>query len=88
MDSGKLRDALAKLHEELARAPRIDPESRKILRQLAVDIERLADRPEAQAAAASHRPRLEELEARFEAEHPAIAATVREFIDALAKAGL
>jgi hypothetical protein len=88
MDPTALRNALAKLHKELGRAPRVDPESRELLRQLAIDIERLVDRPESQVPATSHRPRLKELEVKFEAEHPALAATVREFVDALAKAGL
>jgi hypothetical protein len=83
-----MRDALAKLHEELVRASRVDPESRELLRKLASDIERLVDRPGSQRPAESHRPRLGELAAKFEAEHPALAETVREIIDALAKAGL
>jgi hypothetical protein len=88
MDSQALRSALVKLHEELGRAPRVDAESRELLRQLSADIERLVDRPEAHASMKAHRPRLKELEVKFEVEHPALAETVRECIDALGKAGL
>jgi hypothetical protein len=88
MDSKVLRSALAKLHEELGRAPRVDAESRELLRQLSTDIERLVDQPTPQSSMKAHRPRLEELEVKFEVEHPALAETVREIIDALGKAGL
>ncbi len=88
MDSSALRNALEKLHADLGATPRVDPESRELLRQLATDIERLVDRPAPESSMKAHRPRLEELEVKFEMEHPALAATVREFIDALAKAGL
>jgi hypothetical protein len=88
MDSQALRSALVKLHEELGRAPRVDAESRELLRQLSADIERLMDQPESQASMKAHRPRLKELEVKFEVEHPALAETMREFIDALGKAGL
>ena len=88
MEPDNLRKALAKLHEELGRAPRVDPESRKLLQQLSMDIERLVDQPASGTSSVSHRPRLKELEVKFEAEHPALATTLREFIDALAKAGL
>jgi len=92
MDNGNLRNALAKLHDELHRAQRLDPESRKMLQQLATDIERLMDPPASQGRRAvpeaSPRDRLEEFEVKFEAEHPALAGTLREFIDLLAKAGL
>lgn len=88
MDSKALRSALAKLHEELGRAPSVDAESRALLRQLSTDIERLADQPAPPSAMKAHRPRLEELEVKFEVEHPSLAETVREIIDALGKAGL
>jgi Domain of unknown function (DUF4404) len=92
MDSGNLRNALAKLHEELRRAQRVDPESRRLLQQLATDIERLMDQPaahgQAKAPEPSHRHRLKEFEVKFEADHPALAATLREFVDLLAKAGM
>lgn len=86
MDPEKLRDSLAKLHQELERAPAVDAESRKILLKLMADIERIVGKGPATPGA--HRNRLEDLEVKFEADHPALAATLREFIDLLAKAGL
>ncbi|MGH8262071.1 MAG: DUF4404 family protein [Steroidobacterales bacterium] len=88
MDSEALRKSLEKLQAELGRAPRVDAESRELLRRLSADIDRLVDQPPSQPAATSHRSSLEELEVRFEVEHPALAQTVRELIDALGKAGL
>lgn len=87
MNSDALRSALKKLHEELARTPRVDAESRELLRQLTADIQRLADQPST-AHAQSNRPRLDAAEAKFEAEHPKLAEALREIIDALGKAGL
>jgi hypothetical protein len=91
MDPGNLRKSLTKLHEELGRARQVDPDSRKLLVQLLSDIERLVHGPAAAAPSTpdtAHRHRLKELEVKFEADHPALATTLREFIDALAKMGL
>jgi hypothetical protein len=88
MESDVLRKSLEKLHAELAHAPSVDAESRELLRRLSTDIDRLVALPGSQQAGPSHRPRLQELEVRFEAEYPALAQTVREVIDALGKAGL
>ena len=88
MDSDALRKSLEKLQAELARAPRVDAESRELLRRLSADIDRLVAQPGSQPVGTPHRPGLQELEARFEAEHPALAQTVRELFDALGKAGL
>jgi len=88
MDSSDLRKTLEKLRAQLGGAPRVDDESRDMLRRLSADIDRLVDQPPLQPAATSHRSSLEELEVRFEVEHPALAQTVRELIDALGKAGL
>jgi len=91
MDPSNLRNALTRLHAELGRARQVDPDSRKLLLELLTDIERLVHVPAAAAPAtpdAAHRNRLKELEVKFEADHPALATTIREFIDALAKMGL
>jgi len=88
MDSSDLRKTLDKLRAQLGSAPRIDAESRELLRRLSADIDRLVEQPASQPAETAHRSSLEELEVRFEVEHPALAQTVRELIDALGKAGL
>lgn len=91
MDSKHLREQLSKLHTELAGAQRVDPEVRELLRQVMDDIARLVDKPESTggaAADASIADRIEELAVRFEADHPALAASTRRLVDLLGKAGL
>jgi len=89
--SVELRSRLAGLHQHLAGTPRLDDESRQMLRTLLADIERVLDDSAARSAAAAepaHRHRLEELATRFEADHPSLAGVVRQLVDALGKAGL
>ncbi len=85
-----LQQSLRQLHAELARTPRVDDASRLLLREVLNDIERLlrhgtAAMPSAPTAALS---RLEALAVDFEAEHPALAASLRQFVDLLGRAGL
>jgi len=88
-----LQQSLSQLHAELVRTPRADDASKRLLREVLGDIERLLGRAGAVPAAgpstrSAPRARLESLAVEFEAEHPALAASVREFIDLLARAGL
>lgn len=86
MHPDTLKAALAALHRELSRSPVLDEQSRQLLREIVRDVEGLG--PSA-AAPPSLRPlRLEELAVGFEADHPTLAAGLRELIDLLAKAGL
>ena len=84
MSNETLRAALARLHTELQGAPRLDAESQQLLGDITADIERLrgggGDTP--------HASRLESLAVRFEAGHPALAASLREIADALGRVGL
>jgi hypothetical protein len=84
-----LKQSLARLHAELSRAPRLDELSRQMLRTALADIERLLHEPGAlpTADAAPHH-RLESLAVGFEADHPALAANLRQFIDLLGRAGV
>jgi hypothetical protein len=87
--SVELRSRLAGLHEQLAGTPKVDAESRQLLRTLLTDIERVLDKSEAGASAEpAHRHRLEEVATRFEADHPSLAGVVRQLVDALGRAGL
>jgi hypothetical protein len=74
----------------LAGASRLDEGSRKLLHDVLHDIERLLREPRqsrpAPALGATHR--LETLAVDFEADHPSLAASLREFIDLLGRAGL
>lgn len=87
----ELRDRLASLHTELARASAVDPQARELLIALLGDITRLLGSPSPTPAADEHRSlveRLDELAVGFEAEHPALGAALRQVVDALAKAGI
>ena len=79
MDPKTLQSTLAKLHQELSRAPQVDAESRRLLTAVLADAQRLTD---------PDRHRLEDLAVGFEAEHPRLAASVREFVDLLGRAGV
>ena len=85
--TSELRRQLARLHERLTGAQRIDDESRQLLRTLLGDIERVLDQ-QGSTAEPAHRHRLEELATRFEADHPSLAGVLRQLVDALGKAGL
>lgn len=76
--SGRLPDLLRQLHAELDRAPSLDAESRELLAVLARDLQRLEQ----------HRSSAGDFAVRFEAEHPGVAATLREIADLFAKAGI
>jgi small-conductance mechanosensitive channel len=88
VEPNSLQQSLAKLRSELVRADRLDDKARGKLHAALLDIEdRLQQKGAAPAAdAAPHR--LESLAVGFEAEHPTLAASVRQFIDLLGQAGL
>ena len=88
----RLQQSLSQLHDVLLRTPRVDDSSKRLLRDVLADIERLlspgaAATPTAPAPAQSQ-SRLEALAVEFEADHPSLSASLREFIDLLARAGL
>ena len=88
MNRDRLRQLVASLHRELGNAKSVDAESRRQMDALIKDIDRVLDTSPAALQDASVRDRLEELLLRFEAQHPAIATSMRELIDTLAKAGI
>ncbi len=97
MDTDHLRKQLATLHTELADAHAADPRLRGLLVKVMEDIARLLERSSAQSTARPPIPavapesaadRLESLAVQFEADHPALAASMRRIIDLLVKAGL
>jgi hypothetical protein len=81
-----LRQSLTRLHSELSAAPRLDEASKGQLREVLKDIEGALKAP--QPAAPGPRSRLEELAVRFDVGHPALSASIREFVDLLGRAGL
>jgi hypothetical protein len=80
--SAELRATLARLHAELSQRPAVDAESRRLLAEVSADIERVIASPGGPA------PRVEALAARFEAGHPDLAASLRQLIDLLGRAGI
>lgn len=89
MDTGDLRVTLARLHAELARAPRIDAQSRQLLQQVMQEAQQVLDRSPSQSAPlAQQRSNLEELAVQFETEHPDLSAGIRHFMDLLTKGGV
>lgn len=86
MSDPNLQQLLAQVHERLRNTSTLDAQSREHLGETMRDIEKALAGKDAAAPASA--PRLESLAVRFEAEHPAIAETLREIIDVLAKAGI
>jgi hypothetical protein len=82
MSSEQLNSLLQRLHEELARGGTLDGESRRLLAVVVSDIEKLG------LAAPTTPSGLEALAVRFEADHPAAAAALRQVGDLLGKAGI
>jgi hypothetical protein len=85
-DNPELRDLLAQLHTRLHDAKSVDSSSRELLKAVATDIESALARSGVRPLSAESK--LEELAARFEVEHPALAEAMRDVVDALGKAGI
>ena len=87
-ESNALQRTLTELRAELARAQRLDDQSRGMLHSALADIESRLEQtgPAPAADAAPHR--LESLAVGFEADHPSLAASLRQFIGLLGQAGL
>ncbi len=74
----EIPDLLRKLHTELQRTQSLDPESRRLLSVLLHDFSKFD----------SHVFTARDLAVRFEAEHPGIAAALRQLVDVFNKAGV
>ena len=85
MSHESLRELLARLRSHLNTPSPMDADARRQLGGVSSDLEHALG---GQGGAAAAVPRLEALAVRFEAGHPALAETLREIIDALAKAGI
>jgi Domain of unknown function (DUF4404) len=88
MDNDSLRERLAKLHAELSDAHRDNPETHRPLGEILPDIKRLAEEPAGASKDASLRQRLEQVAVQFEADHPALAGSVRRIVDLLGEVGI
>jgi hypothetical protein len=91
-DRESLQVLLARIHERLNEAGSVDATSRELLTQVMGDIERALAAQGAPAATGSateaNTSRLETLAVRFEADHPALAATLRRLVDLLGEVGI
>lgn len=100
MHPDELREKLTALHAELSTAGAVDAATRKLLGEVMQDIARLTAAPTTPgtpaapaAAVATATPdsaaeRLEGIAVQFEADHPALAANIRRFVDLLGKVGV
>ena len=91
MDQKSLRERLAKLHAELARAQQQNPASQGALGEILPDVKRMLDQPASGAAPPHDKSlpeRLERVAVQFEADHPTLAASARRLIDLLNEAGI
>ena len=87
----ELQGSLRALHEELKRSARIDAGSHQLLQQLLGDMQRLLHVSDAQGDAGNPEPptrRLERLAVQFEADHPRLAGSLRQFVELCSRAGL
>lgn len=86
MNENDLRNLLTQLHARLGSAQSLNAEDRRLLGTVLSDIEKvLTTNDSVRPPSASG---LEGLAVKFEADHPALAETLRRLVDALAKAGI
>lgn len=88
MASTELHALLRRLHEELDRTAVLDDESARLLGVVLDDVRRIGAAPTAGGDALATPGSLEALAVRFEADHPAMAAALRQVADLLGKAGI
>jgi septal ring factor EnvC (AmiA/AmiB activator) len=91
MDQKSLRERLAKLHAELAKAHQQNPATRQSLGEVLPDVKRMVEEPAGAAAPSVDKSlpeRLERVAVQFEAEHPTLAASARRLIDLLNEVGI
>jgi hypothetical protein len=87
MDEKTVRERLAKLHTELKDAHQADPATRPTLNEILPEVQRLAEGSLGDADAELP-GRLRKAAVQFEADHPALAGSVRRIVDLLAEVGI
>src|SRR5258708_27226949 len=86
MDPKSLRQRLAKLHAELAKAHQQDPATPQSLGEILPDVKRMVDEPPGPAAQSIDKSlpqRLERIGVQFEADHPTLASSEQRLTDLL-----
>jgi hypothetical protein len=87
MDPERLHETLRQLHRELKETETADPETRRLLTAVQDDIERVTG-PGESPPAEEIGDRIENLAARFEADHPALALALRQVMTTLSSMGI
>jgi hypothetical protein len=85
MGKSELDDLLEQLHAKLGAARSLDAEDRRLLTTVLQDITEVLGKGVPRPPSATG---LDGLAAKFEADHPALAETLRRLVDALGKAGI
>ena len=91
MNRTELESLLKKLHAELASSQQVDEDLRTSLRQLDQDIQQVLGAGSPLAGSGEEESlaqRAQEIDARFSAEHPYLANTLRDVMDLLGKMGI
>jgi hypothetical protein len=88
MSQSELRDLLSQLHARLGTARSLDADERRLLTTVLADIENALAPGAPAPAAGDTQEGLESLAVKFEADHPAVAETLRRLVDTLGKAGI
>lgn len=91
MEKQELAALLKKLQTELESVQAVDDSLKQSLQSLGQDIQKVLGQgtpPTPTADEASLNERAQELEARFAAEHPYLASTLRDVMDSLGKMGI
>ena len=86
MEQSDLRGLLTQLHARLASGVALSSEDKRLLATVLGDIEKALTSPA--GAEAPDTSGLESLAVKFEADHPALAGTLRRVVDTLGKAGI
>jgi hypothetical protein len=86
MNDQELQSLLTQLHARLGSAKSVDAEDRRLLATVLGDIEKVLTKDD--SVPPPNASGLESLAVKFEADHPAVAETLRRLVDALAKAGI
>ena len=88
MSDDKIKELLAKLHNELEDASQVDAETLQMVRELDEDIHRLVETDASASDIDSVIDRATSVETRFAVDHPVAERFLREIMDALAKVGI
>lgn len=88
MNSGQLKSLLRSLHDELEKQPKLDPENKALLEDIAKDILSLANGEQHAAAPEDLAHRLEDAIAIFEVSHPDLVTTIYKVLEGLSNAGI